>query len=130
MNQLRLIVLCLVALLAGCGQSHEQQVAKHTATIGKFCLDCHNDDDKAGGLTLAKRNLADVRADAAVWEQVLRKLGSGMMPPRDKPHFPAPGAHRMNRAEYANAVRDLTGIEVDAAQFLPVDDSSRGFDNQ
>jgi hypothetical protein len=145
----------LAALLAGCAPSHEQQVAKHTATISKFCLDCHNDNDKTGGLSLEKRSLADVRADAAVWEQALRKLGSGMMPPRDggkrpdpatyadiihwlsteldrgyKPHFPAPGAHRMNRAEYANAVRDLTGIEVDAAQFLPSDDSSRGFDNQ
>ena len=155
MNMQRLIGVCLAVLLAGCAPSHEEQVAKHTATIGKFCLDCHNDDDKAGNLSLAKRNLGDVRADAEVWEQVLRKLGSGMMPPRDKgkrpddatyadiihwlqteldqgykPHFPAPGAHRMNRAEYANAVRDLTGIEVDAAQFLPVDDSSRGFDNQ
>jgi hypothetical protein len=155
MNTTRLIGLGSAALLAGCAPSHEQQVAKHTATIGKFCLDCHNDNDKTGGLSLEKRNLADVRADAAVWEQVLRKLGSGMMPPRDggkrpdaatyadvihwlsteldsgyKPHFPPPGAHRMNRAEYANAVRDLTGIEVDAAQFLPSDDSSRGFDNQ
>jgi hypothetical protein len=150
-----LVGLAVAALLAGCAPSHEAEVAKHTATIGKFCLDCHNANDKAGGLSLEKRNLADVRADAAVWEQVLRKLGSGMMPPRDKgkrpddatyadiihwlsteldqgykPQFPAPGAHRMNRAEYANAVRDLTGIEIDAAQFLPSDDSSRGFDNQ
>ena len=155
MNAMRFTFVAFVALLAGCAPSHEQQVAQHKATIGKFCLDCHNDTDKTGGLSLEKRNLADVRADAAVWEQVLRKLGSGMMPPRDggkrpddatyadmihwlsteldqgyKPHFPAPGAHRMNRAEYANAVRDLTGIEVDAAQFLPSDDSSRGFDNQ
>ena len=155
MNATRFMFAGFAALLVGCAPSHEQQVAKHTATIGKFCLDCHNDNDKAGGLSLEKRGLADVRADAAVWEQVLRKLGSGMMPPRDhgkrpddatyadiihwlsaeldqgyKPHFPAPGAHRMNRAEYANAVRDLTGIEVDAAQFLPSDDSSRGFDNQ
>jgi hypothetical protein len=155
MNTQRIICLAIAALLAGCAPSHEQQVAKHTAEIGKFCLECHNDDDKAGELSLAKKSLADVHADAAVWEQVLRKLGSGMMPPRSaskrpddatyadiiqwlkaeldqgsKPHFPAPGAHRMNRAEYANAVRDLTGIEVDAAQFLPSDDSSRGFDNQ
>ncbi|HVY64768.1 MAG TPA: DUF1592 domain-containing protein [Gammaproteobacteria bacterium] len=155
MNATRLIGLGIAALLAGCAPSHEEQVAKHTATIAKYCLDCHNENDNAGGLSLEKRNLADVRADAAVWEQVLRKLGSGMMPPRGKgarpdaatyadmihwlsseldagykPHYPAPGAHRMNRAEYANAVRDLLGIEVDAAQFLPSDDSSRGFDNQ
>ena len=155
MTHTRLLVLGIAALLAGCGASHEQQVAKHTATIGKYCLDCHNDNDKAGNLSFEKRSLADVRKDAAVWEQALRKLGAGMMPPRDagkrpdaatyaditrwlaseldaehRPHFPAPGAHRLNRAEYANAVRDLIGIEVDAAQFLPSDDSSRGFDNQ
>jgi hypothetical protein len=155
MNTTRLSLLALAALLAGCGASHDQQVAQHTATIGKFCLDCHNDNDNAGNLSLEKRSLADVRADAAVWEQVLRKIGSGMMPPRDagkrpdaatyadmihwlsaeldsgrRPTSPAPGAHRLNRAEYANAVRDLLGLEVDAAQFLPSDDSSRGFDNQ
>ena len=48
-NAIRVICLGIAALLAGCAPSHEQQVAKHTATIGKFCLDCHNDNDKTGG---------------------------------------------------------------------------------
>src|SRR5262249_42706664 len=43
--------------------------------------------------------------------------------------LPAPGLHRLNRTEYANAVRDLLGLEVDATKFLPSDDSTRGFDN-
>jgi len=46
-----------------------------------------------------------------------------------KLHIPPPGLHRMNRTEYANAIRDLLDIEVDAGKFLPSDDSTRGFDN-
>jgi hypothetical protein len=45
-------------------------------------------------------------------------------------HLPAPGLHRLNRAEYANAIRDVLGLEVDATKFLPSDDSTHGFDNQ
>ena len=44
-------------------------------------------------------------------------------------HLPAPGLHRLNRTEYANAIRDVLGLEVDATKFLPSDDSTRGFDN-
>jgi Protein of unknown function (DUF1592)/Protein of unknown function (DUF1588)/Protein of unknown function (DUF1587)/Protein of unknown function (DUF1585)/Protein of unknown function (DUF1595)/Planctomycete cytochrome C len=143
----------VLALLVGCTPSHDQLVARHTATIKQYCFECHNDDDKDGGLSLEHHSLADVSADADVWEEVVRKLDSGMMPRSGKrpdaktyadiihwlqseldagykPHFPAPGAHRLNRAEYANAIRDLLGVQVDAAQFLPSDDSSRGFDNQ
>ena len=45
------------------------------------------------------------------------------------PSFPPPGLHRLNRTEYANAIRDLLAIEIDPAKFLPSDDSTRGFDN-
>jgi hypothetical protein len=45
-------------------------------------------------------------------------------------HLPAPGLHRLNRTEYTNAIRDLLALDVDATKFLPVDDSTRGFDNQ
>ena len=86
-------------------------------------------------------------------EKVVRKLRAGMMPPtgvrRPDPatleslirwmeteldrnavtHLPAPGLHRLNRTEYANAIRDLLALEVDATKFLPPDDSTRGFDN-
>src|SRR5262249_26655020 len=44
--------------------------------------------------------------------------------------LPPPGLHRMNRAEYGNAIRDLLSLDIDSSQFLPADDSSRGFDNQ
>jgi hypothetical protein len=44
-------------------------------------------------------------------------------------HVPAPGLHRLNRTEYANAIRDLLALDVDATKFLPADDSTRGFDN-
>ena len=44
-------------------------------------------------------------------------------------HLPPPGLHRLNRTEYANAIRDLLALEVDATKFLPSDDSTRGFDN-
>src|SRR5690349_5215966 len=44
-------------------------------------------------------------------------------------HLPAPGLHRMNRAEYTNAIRDVLGLKVDATKFLPSDDSTHGFDN-
>ena len=83
----------------------------------------------------------------------MRKLRAGMMPPAGiqrpvpgvyegmiawlereldataVPSFPPPGLHRLNRTEYANAIRDLLAIEIDPAKFLPSDDSTRGFDN-
>src|ERR1019366_4763530 len=93
--------------------------------------------------------------NAEAWEKVVRKLRAGMMPPLNarrpepaayesfietvetqidksaasKPYLVAPGVHRMNRVEYANAVRDLLGLDVDPAGYLPVDDASSGFDN-
>jgi len=145
------------ALLAGCSPSREALVAEHSATISGFCFDCHNDVEQVGDLTLEPLDLAAIANDSETWEKVVRKLRAGMMPPADsgerpdaatymaltswleseldsasavEPMLPAPGLHRLNRAEYANAIRDLLSLEVDATQFLPPDDSSRGFDNQ
>ena len=124
-------------------------------TINIYCVTCHNDRLKTGGLALDRPELADVAAHADVWEKVIRKVRTGMMPPagvprpsaaereallsslagtldeaaRRSPHPGRPLAHRMNRAEYANAIRDLLAVEVDAASLLPPDDSSAGFDN-
>jgi hypothetical protein len=102
---------------------------------------------------LDQLDLAHLGDHAEIGEKVVRKLRAGMMPPtnmkRPDPatmeslikwmeneldrsavtHLPAPGLHRLNRTEYANAVRDLLGLEVNAAKFLPADDSTRGFDN-
>jgi hypothetical protein len=124
--------------------------------VNRFCVPCHNNRLKTGGLTLEPFDPSHVATDAAVWEKVARKLRSGAMPPptaaRRPEHAtadamvtwletsldtaaaaaPNPGrpvAHRLNRMEYANAVRDLLGITIDASMLLPPDDSAQGFDN-
>ena len=126
--------------------------------LDKYCVTCHNEKAKipAGApLALEKANLKDPGEDAAVWEKVVRKLGVGAMPPQNSP---TPGAaelnafrssliasldrtaaaknypgryvlHRLNRTEYANAVRDLLGVKVDVAELLPSDGGDFGFDN-
>ena len=126
------------------------------ALVDKYCVTCHNTRTKAGGLVLADMNFATVAKDAEVWERVIRKVGAGMMPPTGSPRpdaaahkefvtflqttidqaaaaNPVPGRteslHRLNRAEYRNAVRDVLGVEIDVAQLLPSDDASYGFDN-
>ncbi len=123
--------------------------------INKYCVTCHSARLKTGGLSLEARDLSDASADAAVWEKVTRKLRSGAMPPAGArrpdqatadsiaawlettldaaaaaaPNPGRPVVHRLNRAEYANAVRDLLAVDVDAAALLPPDDSAQGFDN-
>jgi hypothetical protein len=123
------------------------------ALIDRTCVPCHNQRLKTGGLQLDQLDPAQVRANPEVWERVVRKLRAGMMPPAGiqrpapdvyegmitwlereldaaaVPSFPPPGLHRLNRTEYANAIRDLLAIEIDPAKFLPSDDSTRGFDN-
>ena len=125
----------------------------------QYCYGCHNQAAKERGvesalrITLDSLDPAHIDKDPEQWEKVVRKLRAGMMPPsgmpRPKPdvfesaivyleneldrtaklHIPAPGLHRMNRTEYANAIRDLLDIEIDPSKFLPSDDSTRGFDN-
>lgn len=154
-NRIRISCLALAALLlAGCGPSREDLVAQHSSVVNGFCLDCHNDVEQVANLSLERLEMAAVADDPETWEKVVRKLRGGMMPPADgprpdpeeylalteflereidsayEPMLPAPGLHRMNRAEYANAIRDLLALELDATDFLPADDSSRGFDNQ
>lgn len=123
--------------------------------MGKYCITCHNDKTRTGGLSLEHADLADVPQAADTWEKVIRKLRVGMMPPPGMPRpaqaqlndlaayletaidraaveRPRPGRtaiHRLNRAEYANAIRELLGLDVDAAALLPPDDESSGFDN-
>ncbi|HTB17627.1 MAG TPA: DUF1592 domain-containing protein, partial [Bryobacteraceae bacterium] len=108
---------------------------------------------KTGGLTLDTLDLTKVPAQAEVWEKVIRKLRAGTMPPAglprpdaatyktltawlevqiDQPAEPYAGRpilHRLNRSEYANAVRDLLALDIDAPALLPPDDSAFGFDN-
>jgi mono/diheme cytochrome c family protein len=137
--------------------SIDSPVAYH-AMVTKYCVGCHNTRNPlpAGApLALDKANFADPGADAATWERVVKKLGVGAMPPQGSP---TPGAaelakfrssliatldvaaakknnpgkyvlHRLNRTEYANAVRDLVGVTVDVSDMLPSDGGEFGFDN-
>jgi mono/diheme cytochrome c family protein len=123
------------------------------ALLDRYCVTCHNQKLKTAGLTLDRLDVNDVEKDAEQWEKVVRKLRAGMMPPAGLPRpnpatresmitwleteldqhrlakLPPPGLHRLNRTEYANAVRDLLAVQVDPAGYLPSDDSTRGFDN-
>ena len=120
-----------------------------------YCITCHNDRARSGELSLEHADLADVPKSPELWEKVIRKVRAGMMPPAGMPRpdaatlegfvghlessidraaavSPRPGRtalHRLNRAEYANAIRDLLALEIDATALLPPDDESSGFDN-
>jgi hypothetical protein len=135
--------------------SAQQQPAPNRALLDTYCVTCHNQRAKTAGLTFDTMDLAHPEKDLTVWERAIRKLQGGMMPPPgakrpDQPMVdsfvkyletsldqtaaahPNPGSvplHRLNRAEYANAVRDLFEIDVDPAALLPTDDISNGFDN-
>ena len=151
------LLLPIAVVLAGCGPSEREIAAQQSATLARFCFDCHNDVDLTADLSLEALDLADLGTDAASWEKVVRKLRTGMMPPHDGGPRPTPeqGAalagwleqsldvaaaaapdpgrtvplHRLNRTEYRNAVRDLLAVEIDVADLLPGDDASYGFDN-
>lgn len=131
----------------------------HRVTVDKYCVTCHNSrattTATASGVVLDKADLNKVADNPELWEKVVRKLRTGTMPPESAPRpdrathdsllgfiesrldraaaeRPNPGrpmVHRLNRAEYANAIRDLFELEVDAAALLPPDDSANGFDN-
>ncbi len=142
------IAACTSAISFAADQSPQQ-------IIDDYCVSCHNFDDYAGGLDLEGVDFARIAEEAEVGEKIIRKLAAGVMPPPGKarpdpethqfligsleqvldeaweasPTLVPPGIHRMNRAEYANAIRDLLGMQVDPATMLPVDDTSYGFDN-
>lgn len=121
--------------------------------LDKYCVTCHNQRLKTGGLVLDALDIGKVPAQAEVWEKVIRKLRSGTMPPAGMPRPDAaaynslanwletqidqtqepfagrPILHRLNRSEYASAIRDLLALDIDAGSLLPADDSAFGFDN-
>jgi len=142
--------------LAGCEPSREDLIEQHQATVGRYCTSCHDDIERTADLSLKSLPLAEVAAHPAEWEAVVRKLRAGMMPPSGEPRpatdarlalvgwlegeldaaaaaNPNPGRtepfHRLNRAEYRNAIRDLLDLDVEIAELLPADEASYGFDN-
>ena len=125
------------------------------ALLDRYCVTCHNERLQTGGLALDTLDVANVGEAPEVWEKVVQKLRGGMMPPagRRRPDPEAyegfrswletsldtaaasttqPGrvpTHRLNRAEYTNAIRDLLAIDIDGEALLPADDTGHGFDN-
>ncbi len=123
--------------------------------IDQYCVTCHNQRMKTGGLVLETLDVNNPAANADVWEKVIKKLHSRVMPPAnakrpdpdtykaliagleanlDKaasaaPNPGRPAVHRLNRAEYTNAVRDLLAMDIDGKALLPADNSGYGFDN-
>ena len=125
--------------------------------LNRYCVGCHNDRLLTGDLSLETLDAVHVADGAEVWEEVIRKLRSGAMPPPGRPRpdpavvenalawleteldaaaalDPDPGrtdsVHRLNRAEYQNAIRDLLALDVDVTALLPADSADEhGFDN-
>ncbi len=123
-------------------------------TIQTYCTECHNDEDWAGSVAMNLMSPDNVAVDAETWEQAIRKLRGGLMPPPGAERPPTediaqlaswlattideattnPSAgrvplRRLNRREYGNAIRDLLGMDVNVNALLPVDDMKDGFDN-
>ena len=124
----------------------------YQTVLRRYCVGCHNERTLTAGLALDTVDLAGVGEHAELWEKVVRKLRTRAMPPPGRPKpseaeyegmaarletaidavaqaSPNPGrrpaVHRLNRAEYANAVRDLLALEIDTRSLLPADDSVR-----
>jgi len=145
----------LTFLLSSYPLAAQKPAASDKQFLAQYCQGCHNGRLKTGGLSLEQIDPGQVSQNAETWEKVVRKLRAGMMPPSGAPRperavidqfaahlestldqnaaqHPNPGTvglHRLNRAEYANAVRDLLAVDADVSTLLPSDDSSEGFDN-
>src|SRR5215468_3049292 len=148
----------LGAMQAQAPRAHAAQStsANQRQFLDRYCAACHNDRLKTGGMSLEHVDAARPDAQPEIWEKVVRKLRTGVMPPANMPQPPKndrlamttwlensldaawaanpnPGRtetlRRLNRTEYQNAIRDLLALDIDAASLLPADESGRGFDN-
>jgi hypothetical protein len=145
--------------LAGAIVAPSQQPPSPTEprpVIDRYCMGCHNDRTKSGGLSLSPTGAKTPADKPDLWEKVVRKLAHRHMPPVGLPRpddrtydrvvsslvksldtaaatAPRPGRtatfRRLNRAEYRNAIRDLLSLDVDVSSLLPPDETSQGFDN-
>ena len=135
--------------------SRAPATAAPRAFLDKHCLGCHNDRARVAGLSVSGLEIGNVAPHTELWEKVLHKIATGQMPPAGRPRpeaaeskqmtswlattldraaaaNPDPGRvglHRLNRAEYANAIRDLFGLDVNAKALLLPDEADEGFDN-
>jgi len=132
-----------------------ERAGEYWGFFKSYCVDCHNTADFTANIAFDAMSAEDVPNEAEIFEHVVRKLRGGLMPPpgnkqpdparvqsfvawledyldeaaAERPRAGRVGLQRLNRREYANAVRDLLGVEIDPAAFLPQDDASAGFDN-
>jgi len=133
----------------------DQPAVAPRAVMDQYCVGCHNDKVKTAGISVQGLDTVHVGQSAADWEKILRKVKAGQMPPAKLPRpkaevnaaftqwleqeldhnaaaNPNPGhptIHRLNRAEYSNAIRDLLALDIKPGAKLPADDTGYGFDN-
>jgi mono/diheme cytochrome c family protein len=161
------IVLLAVIVRSAAPSARDQQSAPQPAAaastpaspesafLNQYCIGCHNQRAKIGGLALDTLDVSKVGPGAETWEKVVKKIRTGMMPPSGarRPERTAldrftselesrldravdpnaalvtPALHRLNRTEYAFAIRDLLALDINVNTLLPADGSSQGFDN-
>src|SRR5262245_47747390 len=150
---------CALVLTLGCvaivgmvatAVAAQSRVSENGAVLNQYCFTCHNQRAKTAGLSLETLDLSAIGHDAEIWEKVVRKLRSGMMPPQGAPHpddatrnnliswltteldraaaaNPNPGRpllSRLNRTQSATVSRDLLSLEVDPAVRVPPSDAA------
>jgi mono/diheme cytochrome c family protein len=160
-----LFIVLLAVIVRSAAPSADAQQAPATAAataasaeatfLNQYCIGCHNQRAKVGGLALDILDVSRVGPASETWEKVVKKIRTGMMPPSGakRPERSAldrfaselesrldkavdanaalvtPALHRLNRTEYANAIRDLLALDINVNTLLPADGSSQGFDN-
>ncbi len=142
--------------ISNSSSDRETTLSSKHALINQYCVSCHNSEEEKGDLILEGISLQNPAEAPELWEKVVKRLESRQMPPADRKRpneasynaviasltdaldahaavNPRPGRvdtfRRLNRTEYANSIRDLLGIEIDAVALLPKDQESHGFDN-
>jgi mono/diheme cytochrome c family protein len=147
--------LALGVIAAAAQSPHEKGGFAPSKVVDQYCIFCHSKELKTAGVVLEGLDFSKIGANAPSLERVVRKVRTGEMPPAGMPRPSAalaatftnwlvdaldrgaaahlnpgrPAIHRLNRAEYSNAVRDLLALDIHPGDLLPVDDSGYGFDN-
>jgi hypothetical protein len=146
---------CFGTLAIPAAAQNQPAPVGHQALLQRYCATCHSTQAKTAGVVLQGIDPADVAHNGELLERVLRKIKTGQMPPAgmprpDKvvltefttwlegaldaeaaahPNAGRPAIHRLNRAEYGNAIRDVLDLDINAGALLPGDDTGYGFDN-
>ncbi len=156
MSTLRVLgTVCLAGATVAAPQAAGQTEAPSRALLDRYCVTCHNERLQTAGVMFDRVDINRADVHRELFEKVASKLRSGQMPPPGRPRpepaavntfvtaleaeldrvgatAPNPGrvaAHRLNRTEYVNAIRDLLALEVDGEALLPSDMAGFGFDN-